>query len=184
MHIFAFVDRKVNDRSIFGILYFFYHLLITVWILVGLILAYIWSNEAYEDNWSSFHYHHTFTNIWTLTNSFSHLPNEQQCCRMNGHILEKKINIIWLKKPLKQRIRGSFDCNRQKDPHLGTQMLDNMHVPSWHSNSDPAISFRFPFVGCSSISKSPIYDPINVCIHLIFIFFPFPYRPSSSVCWP
>jgi len=50
MHIFAFVDRKVNDRSLFGIAYFFYHLLITVWILVGLILAYIWSNQAYEAN--------------------------------------------------------------------------------------------------------------------------------------
>lgn len=50
LHILCLTDRKVNDRSLFSITYFFYHLLITIWLLVGLILAYIWSRTAYEED--------------------------------------------------------------------------------------------------------------------------------------
>jgi fumarate reductase subunit D len=48
LHVFCVVDKKVGERSFFSILYFIYHLLITVWILVGLILAYSWSNRIYQ----------------------------------------------------------------------------------------------------------------------------------------
>jgi hypothetical protein len=43
MHLFCLFENKLADRSIFSLLYFLYHLLITVWIVVGLIMAYIWS---------------------------------------------------------------------------------------------------------------------------------------------
>lgn len=56
MHVFCLTDKKVCDRSLFAISYFIYHLIIVVWIVVGLILAYIWSNQAYEDNWLFFYY--------------------------------------------------------------------------------------------------------------------------------
>jgi hypothetical protein len=47
MHIYCLLDVKVRDRSLWAITYFFYHLLIMIWILVGLILGYIWNNVAY-----------------------------------------------------------------------------------------------------------------------------------------
>lgn len=48
LHIFCLTDKKVSDRSLWSITYFIYHLLIMIWIVVGLILAYIWSNLAYN----------------------------------------------------------------------------------------------------------------------------------------
>ncbi len=50
MHIFCIVDKKIGERSVWSIFYFFYHFLCMVWIVVGLILAYIWSNLAYNLN--------------------------------------------------------------------------------------------------------------------------------------
>ena len=50
MHLFTLTDKKVGDRSLWSIAYFFYHLLVMIWIVVGLILAYIWSNLAYNLN--------------------------------------------------------------------------------------------------------------------------------------
>jgi hypothetical protein len=47
MHIYCLLDGKVRDRSLWAITYFFYHFLIMIWILVGLILAFIWNNVAY-----------------------------------------------------------------------------------------------------------------------------------------
>jgi hypothetical protein len=47
LHIFCLVEKKAGDRSLWSITYFLYHLLIMIWIVVGLVLAYIWSDSAY-----------------------------------------------------------------------------------------------------------------------------------------
>lgn len=48
MHVFCLTDKTVSERSLWSIAYFVYHLLVMVWLVVGLILAYIWSNLAYK----------------------------------------------------------------------------------------------------------------------------------------
>lgn len=50
MHVFCLTDKKAGERSLWAICYFLYHLLVMIWIVVGLILAYIWSNAPYNIN--------------------------------------------------------------------------------------------------------------------------------------
>lgn len=46
-HVCCFSESRVKGRSWWAITYFLYYLLITIWIIVGLILAYIWTTKIY-----------------------------------------------------------------------------------------------------------------------------------------
>jgi hypothetical protein len=48
LHIMCLSESKIFNRSVYSLFYFFYHILITVWLVVGLIMAYIWSAAAVD----------------------------------------------------------------------------------------------------------------------------------------
>lgn len=48
LHIFAIIgEKRVGGRTIWGIMYFIYHFLIAIWILVLMILMFIGSDVNY-----------------------------------------------------------------------------------------------------------------------------------------
>ena len=44
----CFTTRKIKNRHVWSLLHFFYHLFIFIWILIGMIMGYIWSEKVYS----------------------------------------------------------------------------------------------------------------------------------------
>lgn len=47
LHVACFTNKQVKSRPLWGLMHFIYHLLVFIWVLVGLILSYIGSESAY-----------------------------------------------------------------------------------------------------------------------------------------
>ena len=45
LHIFCIVEKTCKERSAWSFLYFAYHLSITIWIILALIVGFAWSNQ-------------------------------------------------------------------------------------------------------------------------------------------
>ena len=43
LHAACFSTKKIKDRSVWSLMHFFYHLFIVIWVIIGLILAFSWS---------------------------------------------------------------------------------------------------------------------------------------------
>ena len=44
LHIFCVVEKSCKERSLWSYIYFIFHLMILIWILIALIVGYSWSN--------------------------------------------------------------------------------------------------------------------------------------------
>lgn len=45
LHIFCIVEKTCKERSAWSFMYFAYHLSITIWIILALIVGFAWSNQ-------------------------------------------------------------------------------------------------------------------------------------------
>jgi cytochrome b561 len=45
LHVFCVVDKSCKERSMWAYMYFAYHLSISIWIILALIIGYTWSNQ-------------------------------------------------------------------------------------------------------------------------------------------
>ena len=54
MHIACATPRKIKNRSVWSLMNFMYHLCLVSWMIVGFILACIWSDDVYDihTSWS------------------------------------------------------------------------------------------------------------------------------------
>ncbi len=57
MHIFCFVDKTIFDRSLWGIAYTLYHILLIVWFLLAMGFGYNWMAKQ----WFNFSWYLDFT---------------------------------------------------------------------------------------------------------------------------
>ena len=47
-HLSCFTTRKIKNRHVWSLMHFFYHLAVFVWILIGMILGFMWSESVYS----------------------------------------------------------------------------------------------------------------------------------------
>lgn len=49
MHIFCIVEKSCKERSLWAYMYFLYHLFVSIWIILALIVGFAWANQQSAD---------------------------------------------------------------------------------------------------------------------------------------